>query len=149
MLSPRQLAAGLRLRPTAVAVPRVSEGAAVASIAFVVYLVVAAILAIGLNFVVGDAWSRITNAYYVLFSRDPHLAAIGFVGNPLPFDHGDPVPAAEGHLPAADRSRFHLEYLFGALHGRCRVLDVADPLRDGGHSLDPARSSSRPSPSIR
>src|SRR5207247_1561770 len=32
----------------------------------------------------GDAWSRVGNAYYVLFSRDPHLAAIGFVWNPLP-----------------------------------------------------------------
>ena len=27
----------------------------------------------------GDAYSRVGNAYYVLFSRDPHLAAIGFV----------------------------------------------------------------------
>ena len=32
----------------------------------------------------GDAMSRIANGYYVLFSRDPHLAAIGFVWNPLP-----------------------------------------------------------------
>ena len=31
-----------------------------------------------------DAMSRVANAYYVLFSRDPHLAAIGFVWNPLP-----------------------------------------------------------------
>lgn len=32
----------------------------------------------------GDSMSRIANGYYVLFSRDPHLAAIGFVWNPLP-----------------------------------------------------------------
>ncbi|GMA50966.1 hypothetical protein GCM10025857_23230 [Alicyclobacillus contaminans] len=31
-----------------------------------------------------DALSRVANAYYVFFSRDPHLAAIGFVWNPLP-----------------------------------------------------------------
>ncbi len=31
-----------------------------------------------------DALSRTANAYYTLFSRDPHLAAIGFVWNPLP-----------------------------------------------------------------
>jgi hypothetical protein len=31
-----------------------------------------------------DALSRTANAYYSLFSRDPHLAAIGFVWNPLP-----------------------------------------------------------------
>ncbi|RYM06518.1 hypothetical protein EWH99_02660 [Sporolactobacillus sp. THM7-7] len=36
------------------------------------------------HFIPGDALSRVANAYYVLFSRDPHLAAIGFVWNPLP-----------------------------------------------------------------
>lgn len=30
-----------------------------------------------------DALSRIANAYYVLYSRDPHLAAIGFIWPPL------------------------------------------------------------------
>jgi hypothetical protein len=84
VLSRSQIAAGLRVARPAIAVPRLSEGSVVAGTAFVVYLVAGAILAIGLNFVVGDAWSRVTNAYYVLFSRDPHLAAIGFVWNPLP-----------------------------------------------------------------
>lgn len=32
----------------------------------------------------GDAQARLANAYYVLYSRDPHLAAVGFVWNPLP-----------------------------------------------------------------
>jgi hypothetical protein len=32
----------------------------------------------------GDAQARVANAYYVLFSRDPHVAAVGFVWNPLP-----------------------------------------------------------------
>ncbi|MBE3555453.1 MAG: glycosyltransferase family 39 protein, partial [Firmicutes bacterium] len=36
------------------------------------------------NFILGDALSRVANAFYVLFSRDPHLEAIGFVWNPLP-----------------------------------------------------------------
>ncbi|MCL6636974.1 MAG: hypothetical protein K6T26_03395 [Alicyclobacillus sp.] len=31
-----------------------------------------------------DALSRVANAFYVLYSRMPHLAAIGFVWNPLP-----------------------------------------------------------------
>jgi hypothetical protein len=30
-----------------------------------------------------DAGSRMANGFYVLYSRDPHLAAIGFVWNPL------------------------------------------------------------------
>ncbi len=41
-------------------------------------------LSVGLHILVGDAISRVDNAYYVLFSRDPHLGAIGFVWNPLP-----------------------------------------------------------------
>lgn len=35
-------------------------------------------------FIPGDAISRVANAFYVLYSRDPHLGAIGFVWNPLP-----------------------------------------------------------------
>ncbi|BEL08774.1 hypothetical protein Q0Z83_069650 [Actinoplanes sichuanensis] len=36
------------------------------------------------DLVPGDSASRVANAWYTLFSRDPHLAAIGFVWNPLP-----------------------------------------------------------------
>jgi hypothetical protein len=36
------------------------------------------------QFIPGDSLSRVANAYYVGYSRDPHLAAIGFVWNPLP-----------------------------------------------------------------
>lgn len=36
------------------------------------------------SFVYYDAVSRVANAFYVLYSRDPHLGAIGFVWNPLP-----------------------------------------------------------------
>ncbi len=31
-----------------------------------------------------DALSRVANAFYVLYSRDPHLGAISFIWNPLP-----------------------------------------------------------------
>lgn len=37
-----------------------------------------------LDYTHSDAMSRVANAFYVLYSRDPHLAAIGFVWNPLP-----------------------------------------------------------------
>ena len=37
-----------------------------------------------LDIFIGDAVARTANAFWVLFSRDPHLAAIGFVWNPLP-----------------------------------------------------------------
>src|SRR5207237_6935909 len=48
------------------------------------YLVVAFLLTYHAKSLQGDAFSRVASAYYVLFSREPHLAAIGFVWNPLP-----------------------------------------------------------------
>lgn len=36
------------------------------------------------NLIFTDATSRMANAFFVLFSRDPHLPAMGFVWNPLP-----------------------------------------------------------------
>jgi len=53
-----------------------------ASLAF--YLFWAVVLTLDLKLGNGDALSRTANAYYVLFSRDPHLAAIGFIWPPLP-----------------------------------------------------------------
>jgi hypothetical protein len=61
-----------------------TEGQVACSLAFTVYLLLAGVLVLTLHSIVGDAWSRLGNAYFVLFSRDPHLAAIGFVWNPLP-----------------------------------------------------------------
>jgi hypothetical protein len=50
----------------------------------VAYLVVGGLLVFGYGSVPVDTWARVGNAYYVLFSRDPHLAAIGFVLSPVP-----------------------------------------------------------------
>jgi len=36
------------------------------------------------GFMSGDASSRVANAFYVLYSREPSLANIGFIWNPLP-----------------------------------------------------------------
>lgn len=51
--------------------------------AFVVYLAVGYWLQVRHGFIIGDALSRVSAAQSVLFSRDPHLAAIGFVFTPL------------------------------------------------------------------
>lgn len=48
------------------------------------YFTVGAVMIIRYNFFESDALSRVANAGYTLMSRDPHLAAIGFVWNPLP-----------------------------------------------------------------
>jgi hypothetical protein len=53
-------------------------------ISLALYLGIGSYLSLVLHAFQGDAYSRVANAYYVLFSRDPHLAAIGFVWTPLP-----------------------------------------------------------------
>ena len=53
-------------------------------IPLLVFLAIGAILVFRYASSNGDATARVANAYYMLFSRDPHLAAIGFVWNPLP-----------------------------------------------------------------
>lgn len=53
-----------------------------------------------------DAESRLANAYYVFFSRDPHLAAIGFVWNPLPSVVDMPLLLLKGIWPALANEAF-------------------------------------------
>jgi hypothetical protein len=48
------------------------------------YLGTAAVLIFVNHQIVGDALSRVGSATYMVFSRDPHLGAIGFVWSPLP-----------------------------------------------------------------
>jgi hypothetical protein len=60
-----------------------SEGGVVALFAFAIYLTVAILLDFKYRILPLDAVSRMANGYYVLWSRDPHLAAIGFVWSPL------------------------------------------------------------------
>lgn len=76
----------LRLAAPPIAWPPVSltEARLLFSVCAIAYLAIAAYLVFGLGLVIGDGWSRVGNATYVLLSRDPHLAAIGFVWNPLP-----------------------------------------------------------------
>ncbi|MHA6629347.1 hypothetical protein ACU61A_28255 [Pseudonocardia sichuanensis] len=65
-----------RRRPTA-------EGVAVFTVCAVLYLVVAWWFWRNL-LIPSDAVSRVANAYYTVYSRDPHMAAMGVVWNPLP-----------------------------------------------------------------
>jgi hypothetical protein len=79
----RQVVPRLRLSPR-IRLPRLTVDRVLFVAVATLYLVVGAILALGLHSIAGDAWSRVANAYYVLYSRDPHLAAIGFIWSPLP-----------------------------------------------------------------
>ena len=60
-----------------------TESGLVFLLALAAYLVVMGLLDLVFNIFPLDAVSRMANGYYVLYSRDPHLAAIGFVWNPL------------------------------------------------------------------
>lgn len=71
-------------RPWRLALPHPGERSVPAVTAWVAYMAVAVIVVLTAHSIIGDAWSRVANAYYVLYSRDPHLAAMGFVWNPLP-----------------------------------------------------------------
>ena len=56
---------------------------AVYTVTCVLYIGVGYWLQVHHGFILGDALSRVTAAQSVLFSRDPHLAAIGFIFTPL------------------------------------------------------------------
>ncbi|AQA01758.1 ABC transporter [Mycobacterium sp. MS1601] len=49
----------------------------------VLYLIAGYWLQVRCGFIIGDSLSRVAAAQSVLFSRDPHLAAIGFIFTPL------------------------------------------------------------------
>ena len=61
----------------------INEGVVVFLLAFGLYLIVALLLDFKYRTFSGDAFSRMANAFYLLYSRDRHLAAIGFVWTPL------------------------------------------------------------------
>ena len=50
---------------------------------FTIYLAVGYWLQVQHGFIIGDSLARVSAAQSVLFSRDPHLAAIGFIFTPL------------------------------------------------------------------
>ncbi len=78
--SPPQPALG----PAPSARRRPNEAPALALLAGAIDLAVGIHINLGLHYIESDAFSRVANAFYVLYSRTPHLAAIGFVWNPLP-----------------------------------------------------------------
>jgi hypothetical protein len=72
---------------------------AVFLISFVGYLIAGALLAFRSGVILGDAWSRVGNAAWMIISRDPHFAAVGFVWNPLPSLAELPLVAIRGLWP--------------------------------------------------
>jgi hypothetical protein len=62
---------------------RVDRALLIFWIAAAAYLILAVLSVLALNMMPGDSLSRVAIAQRVIFSRDPHLAAVGFVWNPL------------------------------------------------------------------
>jgi len=94
-----------------------------------VYLTAAILLDFVYLSFVDDAVSRLANGYYVLYSRDPHLAAIGFVWTPLtsmadiiPLLFKGLWPALATHMMAG--SLVTIVSMTGAVHQmRCALLE--------------------------
>lgn len=122
----------IRVALRAVPIPRVSGGAFVFAIPLVAYLALGAFFAFGAATIAGDALSRVGNAYYVLFSRDPHLAAMGFVWNPLPSMAALPLVALSGVWPPLVQQGFAANVVSAVfmaaavyqLRGWCRDLGL-------------------------
>ena len=70
------------------------------------YLWVGVQLSLVYHSYIGDAVSREANAFYVFFSNDPHLAAIGFVWNPLTSISEMPLILLKGFWPALTADGF-------------------------------------------
>jgi hypothetical protein len=96
---------------------------------FGLYAMVAALLVFRYSSFANDAQARTANAYYVMFSRDPHLAAIGFVWNPLPSLSVMPVLVLKVLWPALARRAFAGNLVSAAFMGGA-VVQVAGILQD-------------------
>ncbi len=98
-------------------------------LALTIYLVAAWLLAFHYESFQGDAQARLANAYYVLFSRDPHMAAIGFVWNPLPSFSVMPLLLLKGIVPSLATRAFAgnvMSAVFGAVAAQQLVATLSD-----------------------
>jgi len=119
--------AGQRLR----ALLRPTVAKAVFGVCFVGYATVAGILVFHFGSIAGDAYDRVANAYFVFYSRDPHLAAIGFVWNPLPSLLDMPLFVLRTVFPALTRKAF-AGNLCSALFMAGAVVQLRATLRELG-----------------
>ena len=123
----------LRLR---LHVPRLTEGRTIFCLASIGYLIAASVLVFGYNSINNDALARVANAYYTIYSRDPHLAAVGFVWNPLPSLLMIPFLPLKALWPALIEQGF-LANIFSALFMGGAVAVVRRTLADMGIALLP------------
>lgn len=81
------------------------------AVAFVTYVAVGYWLEVRNGFILGDALARVSASQSVLFSREPHLAAIGFIFTPLTAMVQLPIIAASPLLPALSERAFSATFM--------------------------------------
>jgi hypothetical protein len=113
-----------------------SEGGAVYLVSFGLYVVVAVLLDFKYKSFNGDATSRMANGFYILYSRDPHLAAVGFVWTPLQ-SIADMVFLLGNHLWPALSHHDMAGSLVSALAMAGAVHQIRAALREWGINLVP------------
>jgi hypothetical protein len=105
------------------------------SATFAGYLIVGALIVFGTGSVPIDTWARVGNAFYALYSRDPHLGAIGFVLPPVPTLAILPILPFKALWPALVTSAFaapitSAAFMAGSVVLVRRILrDLAVPTR--------------------
>ncbi|MGC4961587.1 ABC transporter [Gordonia sp. DT218] len=101
------------------------------AIVWVVYLVVGVYLATDVRFYVGDSLSRVQSAQSVLFSREPHVSAIGFIFTPLTALVQLPLTALTPIFPAMTTSAISAAVMSSAFMAGS-VIQVSGIARDRG-----------------
>ncbi|NHC13433.1 glycosyltransferase family 39 protein [Motilibacter deserti] len=98
---------------------------------FAAYAGLGAVLVLHFDSIVLDAMSRVANGSLVVSSADPHLAAVGFVWNPLPSLAAIPLLLCKGVFPELATKAFAGNLLSAACMAAC-VAVLAGLLRDAG-----------------
>ncbi len=114
----------------------VGEGPIVFLISFGVYVVVAVLVNFTFHTFALDAFSRMANGFYIIYSRDPHLAAVGFVWDPLT-SFADMVLLLGNHVWPALAHNNMAGSLVSALAMAGGVYQLCAALREWGVSRTP------------
>ena len=115
---------------------RRNESAFVLAVSFACYFTTAMLLDFKYNSFEGDAIARMANGFYVLHARDPHLAAVGFVWNPLSSLAELPLLAFNSAFPVL-ASHNVAGTIVSALAMACAAYQLHELLREWGLSVGP------------
>ena len=113
-----------------------TEGRIFFLLALGVYLVVAILLDFKYRTFALDSFSRMANGFYIIYSRDPHLSAVGFVWDPLT-SVADMVVLTGNHLWPALSHNNMAGSLVSSLAMAGAVYQLCAALREWGVSRIP------------